>query len=47
MSADETEAVLIEVEGQHSDFTISLEPSKQEHEDGNDSVSDDNSNSTA
>ena len=43
-SADVTEAVLVEVERQHSDFPISLEPSEQEHGDGNDSVSDGNNN---
>ena len=31
------------MEGQHSTFLISLELYEQEHEDGNDSVSDDNS----
>ena len=35
LSADETEAVLVKVEGQHSAFPISLEFSKQKHEDGN------------
>ena len=44
MSAGETEGVLIEVEGQHSAFQISLELFNQELEDGNYSVSDNNSN---
>ena len=39
--------VLGEVDGQHSAFPISLEFSKQEHEDGNDSVSDYDNNSMA
>ena len=45
--SDETEMVLVEFDGQHSAFPISLELSEQEHEDENDSVSDDNNNSTA
>ena len=32
--------MLVEVKGQHSTFPISLKLSKQEHEVGNDSVSD-------
>ena len=36
--------VRVEVEGQYSAFPISLELSKQEHEDGNYSVSDDYNN---
>ena len=39
MLAGETEAILVEVEGQHSTVLISLKLSEQEHEDGNDSVS--------
>ena len=39
LSADDSEVVLIEVEGQHSAFLISLELSEQEHQDRNDSVS--------
>ena len=46
MSTGVAEAVLIEVEGHHSAFPISLELLQLEHEDGSDSVSDDNRNST-
>ena len=35
---------MLEVEGQHSAFPIFLELPEQEHEDGNDSVSDNNIN---
>ena len=44
LPTDETEAVLVEVEGQHSTFPNFLELSKEEHKDGNDSVSDNNNN---
>ena len=46
LSADETGAVVVEVEGQHSSFPISLKLSEQEHEDGNESGSDDKNSST-
>ena len=39
--------MLVEIKGQHSDFWISLELSEQEHEDVNDSVSDNNNYLTA